>query len=113
HIRKQGYQFPAPDVKPTKKYKNLYHGEEVVIAKDEGMIAKDVPAVRVGSGSQMPMGEPAHTPPAPPPAALLQPSSATAVSGLAAQGQVAMSEHLLGKDHQSNIQSSVLPSSIH
>ncbi|MBI5134777.1 hypothetical protein HZA86_00875, partial [Candidatus Uhrbacteria bacterium] len=46
HIRKQGYQFPAPDVKPTKKYKNLYHGEEVVIAKDEGMIAKDVPAVR-------------------------------------------------------------------
>ncbi len=55
NIRKQGYQFPAPDVKPTKKYKNLYHGEEVVITKNEGMIAKDVPAILNPSGVIMPL----------------------------------------------------------
>ncbi|GEM_PF-6559772 len=111
NVRKAGYQFPVPDVRPTRKFKNLYRGEEVVIAKDEGIIAKDIPVIAVNQASQVNPVNPAPTTSgstASPVSMPMQPSpAATAVASLAPQGGSAMSvlhnETLLGKDHESNI----------
>ena len=94
NVRKAGFKFPVPDAKSTKKFKNLYRGEEVVIAKDEGIIAKDIPIEKADVGQQFSAAQPQPSPmiisPVPP-APLPSPS--------------ASSDHheLLGADHESNV----------